>query len=89
MSKTNYDVLRQVIYNDIEKEAEKRKAASTKTVPFDKDVYNKGMAWYDSGLSLDEAPEEFKNNIHFVNGYERGKRLAKYQETQNNSDKHR
>ena len=43
---------------------------------FNKDAYVKGEEWYQSGLNLQDAPEELKKNIDFVRGFERGKRLA-------------
>lgn len=47
--------------------------------------YKKGEAWYKSGLSLDDAPEEFKEDYSFVYGFEHGKRLSLIQEIQNAS----
>ena len=89
MKKTDYGVLKQVIYHEIEQEMAKKKAGTTHTEPFDINIYNKGMDWYNSGLTLEEAPDNDKNNIHFVNGYERAKRLARFEEMKNSNDKHR
>lgn len=51
---------------------------------YNKDIYEKGEAWYNSGLTLEDAPVELQNDINFVNGYERGRRLALIEEMQNN-----
>ena len=42
----------------------------------DKEVFDKGIEWFNSGLSLDDAPENFRTNTNFVNGFEKAKRLA-------------
>lgn len=42
----------------------------------DPDIFNKGMEWFNSGLSLDEAPEEIRKNSNFINGFKKGERLA-------------
>ena len=41
-----------------------------------KDIYEKGIAWFNTGFSLEDAPADIKNNTNFINGYEKGKRLA-------------
>ena len=89
MKKTDYKVLRQVIYHEIEKSNKKNTPSATQTVPYDKNLYNRGMEWYNSGLSLEEASPEDRNNIHFVNGYKRGERLALIDKMQKNKASHR
>ena len=84
MKRTDYKALRQVIYHEIEKDTKKKNLGATQTVPYDKNLYDKGMEWYNSGLTLEDASPEDRNNIHFVNGYERGKRLALIEEMQKN-----
>ena len=42
----------------------------------DKEIYDKGFEWFNSGLSLDEAPVDIKDNTNFVNGFEKAKRLS-------------
>ena len=42
----------------------------------DRKAYEDGQKWFDSGLGLEDAPEELKNNRSFVYGFERGQRLA-------------
>ena len=43
---------------------------------FDSKLYLKGEEWYNSGLTLADAPEELINNKSFINGYKRGERIA-------------
>ena len=51
---------------------------------FDRDLFNKGQMWFESGLTLEDAPEHFRINRNFVRGFERGKRIAYIQELQLN-----
>ena len=44
------------------------------------DIFNKGYEWFESGLSLEDAPEEMKNDFNFVNGFEKAKRVKKINE---------
>ncbi len=43
---------------------------------FRPELYELGEAFFNSGLSLEDADEELRNNTSFVNGYNRGKRIA-------------
>jgi len=49
---------------------------------FSKDLFDKGTIWFDGGLSLEEAPENFRNNRSFINGFNYGKRLSLVKELQ-------
>lgn len=42
---------------------------------FDKELFEKGLRWFEEGLSLDDASEELRNEFNFVNGFEKAKRL--------------
>lgn len=42
---------------------------------FDKATFEKGLEWFDSGLSLDDADISLRENFNFVNGFEKAKRL--------------
>lgn len=53
------------------------------TSNFDKKMYDKGQQWYESGLSLSEAPVELQENFSFTDGFKRGERLALISEVQN------
>lgn len=44
-------------------------------VRYSQDLFNKGNEWFNSGLSLDDAPLEMKNHDSFVGGYNHGKRI--------------
>ena len=46
----------------------------------DIDTFNKGVMWFESGLSLEDASDEMKNNFNFVNGYEKAKRMKNINE---------
>lgn len=48
----------------------------------DLSIFEKGMAWFESGLTLDDAPEELRNNTNFINGFNKGKRLQLIAELQ-------
>ena len=43
---------------------------------FNYKLFNKGKEWFDSGLTLEDASEELRNDQSFIKGYEHGKRLA-------------
>lgn len=38
-------------------------------------LFDKGIEWFESGLSLDDAHDDMKNNTNFVNGFNKAKRL--------------
>ena len=42
---------------------------------YDQNIFNKGMAWFDSGLDISDAPEDIRNNTNFIRGFEKGKRV--------------
>lgn len=43
--------------------------------PSDINLVIQGQEYFYSGISLEEAPENLKNNINFINGYDRAKRF--------------
>lgn len=43
---------------------------------YDKKMYEEGQKWFDSGLSLEDAPDNLRKNLNFINGFKRGERLA-------------
>lgn len=45
------------------------------------DIFNKGYEWFESGLSLEDASDEIKNDFNFVNGFEKAKRVQKINES--------
>ena len=51
---------------------------------FNKDLFDKGQKWFESGLSLEDAPEEIKTNRDFIRGFERGRRLVFIEELDKN-----
>ena len=42
---------------------------------FNQNLFNQGIKWFESGLSLDDANDEFRNNASFISGYNKGKWL--------------
>jgi len=42
---------------------------------FDENNFNKGKLWFNEGLSLEEAPDNLKNNVSFVAGYQKAERV--------------
>ncbi len=38
-------------------------------------IMDEGYKWYVSGLELEDAPENLRNNTNFVKGYEKAQRL--------------
>ena len=55
---------------------------------YDADIQKKGIDWFNSGLPLEDAPEELRKNTNFIDGFHRGERLAKIAEMQE-ADKNR
>lgn len=41
----------------------------------DMNIFNEGVKWFYSGLSLDDAPDELRNNFNFINGFKKTERL--------------
>ena len=55
----------------------------------DVDICNKGIEWFKSGLPLEDAPEDLRNNTNFIYGFHKGERLALIESLQNDSKKSR
>ena len=55
----------------------------------DVDIFNKGIEWFNSGLPLEDAPENLRNNTNFINGFKKGERLVLIESLQNDSKKSR
>ena len=41
----------------------------------DKSIFDAGMQWFNNGFSLDDASDEMKNKLSFVEGFKKAKRL--------------
>lgn len=75
------------IANDIwEKERKKNYVRPDKR---NLDIFNKGLEWFNNGLSLEDAPLELKNNTNFIYGFNKGERLAMIESLQDKSKKSR
>ena len=76
--RTDNDMRMRISYGKIEKtvsderELEKMDIARS----FSKDIFDKGTAWFDSGLPLSEADENLRINRSFINGFNYGYRLS-------------
>jgi len=42
----------------------------------DLEIFNLGIKWFEEGLSLEDADDNYKNHISFVNGYNVAKRRS-------------
>lgn len=42
---------------------------------FDSKAFQRGFDWFEAGFSLDDAPENIRNNASFIAGFKRGKRI--------------
>lgn len=51
-------------------------------------IFEKGLTWFESGLLLEDAPLELRSNTNFVNGFNKGKRLALIAELQEKDKNH-
>ena len=43
---------------------------------FDKNIYDKGVEFFNLGGKLDEAIDKYRDNDSFISGYQHAKRLA-------------
>lgn len=60
----------------------KNKANNSAVVDrFDEDIFKQGESWFATGLSLEEAPDDKKNNSNFRKGFERAQRIANVEQS--------
>ena len=45
-------------------------------------IFEQGLEWFNSGLPLEDAPQELRKNTNFINGFNKGNRLAMIAEKQ-------
>lgn len=45
-------------------------------------IFEQGLEWFNSGLPLEDAPEELRKNTNFIDGFHRGERLQLIAELQ-------
>ena len=71
------------LYGEIRRDSAERIARDIKNrqkrenyQPNDKEKFIQGENWFNSGLPLEDASEELRNNINFVNGFNRAKRIS-------------
>lgn len=53
----------------------KNKEKVGKVTTNDKKTFDTGSAWFESGLSLEDADEKLRNHPNFIAGYNYGKRI--------------
>lgn len=74
-TRQQYGYMRQDGQSKVDSHIRMEKKLAEKVPRFDPKLIDQGFQWYKSGFSLDDAPENLKNNINFYNGYMRGVRL--------------
>lgn len=55
---------------------EKKMQNMVRTDKYDQKIFNQGTEWYNSGLEIEDAPENIRNNTNFVRGFERARRVS-------------
>ena len=48
----------------------------------DENIFNLGIKWFEEGLFLEDADENYKNHLSFINGYNVAKRRQQVSELQ-------
>ena len=54
---------------------EKKMQNMVRNDKYDQKIFNQGSEWFISGLEIEDAPEEIRNNTNFVRGFERARRI--------------
>ena len=80
--------IRQGRQSAIEKDVREKANADkmSKNDRYDPNIFEKGIIWFNEGMSLEDAPENLRNNSNFINGYKKGIRLAKIEELKKNDE---
>lgn len=69
---------------------EKKKTEKySQTDKFDKNLFERGIDWFNCGFPLSDAPEDIRNNTSFISGFQKGERLSLIASLQKNDAKHR
>ena len=71
--KSNY-IFNSIIANEI-------KEKNAIRYNFSDEEFEKGIEWFDSGLSLDDAPDELRKSGSFIKGFQRGNTIKIVNET--------
>ena len=72
--------LQKAVEKDIRRKTDGKKAKD----PYNPKTFNDGILWFNEGMALVDAPENLRNNTNFIDGYEKGRRLAMIEEMKNN-----
>ena len=60
--------------NNVADDIAREKKKDSIVYNFDKDNFQNGKLWFNEGLSLDEAPDNLKDNISFISGFIKAER---------------
>lgn len=60
--------------NNVADDIAREKKKDSIVYNFDKDNFQNGKLWFNEGLSLDEAPDNLKDNISFISGFRKAER---------------
>ena len=66
----NDAILQSKVANDV------KRNASSGNVLGNKNDFDNGLAWFNNGLTLDDASNDMKNNPSFIAGFKKGERLV-------------
>ena len=72
--------VRNRVYGEIETYYRQSEKAKKQTDRNEKKIFDQGAEWFKSGLPLEEAPSNIKDNINFINGFNRASRVAAVEE---------
>ena len=61
-------------YNHLSDDLIREKKKASIVYNFDKNNFNNGKWWFNEGFALDEAPDNLKDNVSFVAGFNKAKR---------------
>ena len=62
--------IRQAAYDDNSYE---KTLQTNNTLKMNRIPYNEGIKWFEQGFALEEAPEKFRSDFRFIEGYKYGK----------------
>ena len=53
---------------------------------YNANIFEQGANWFNEGMSLEDAPENIRNNTNFINGYNKASRLAFIEKLKNDDN---
>ena len=73
LQKNSLDLIQNINQTRVAKDIKQKDYKNKLTYRFNEKDFNDGIRWFESGLSLDEASEDLRNNDSFIAGFEKGK----------------